>query len=47
MNFTDILYFASALFMVSMLFFGIDENFAIVMAFIIFAVWLQIKSLAK
>jgi hypothetical protein len=45
MNFTDILYFLSALFMVSMLFFGIDETFAIITGFIIIALWFDFKKI--
>ena len=45
MNFTDIIYFISALFMVSILFLGIDGNFAIIVGFATVAVWFQVKKL--
>ena len=45
MNFTDVIYFLSAAFMVAILFLGIDENFAVIVAFLIFTLWLQMKKI--
>ena len=45
MNFADVIYFASAAFMISILFLGINGNFAIIIGFIIVALWFQVKKL--
>lgn len=46
-NLFDIIYFLSALFMIIVLFAGVDQSFAVVVGFSILALWFKLKNIVE